>query len=152
MKKVVLVILFFLIVTACTNLSIEDKTYINNVKKLEQREEFDTDFPFDIDIRIERLTDYEITYHLVIDNFKEGINNIKAIVIHNRKTEDVFPSIGIYDKKVDLTKESKKGILLVGYIDYKKDIKDFKGTFKASISYTQNTKGITKYYKKSFKK
>ncbi len=149
-KKISVLFLLFLLLTGCTKLQANDKFYTQEVKVLQQQEQFDQEFPFEINISIERLTKYEITYHLVIDHFEQDVNNIKALVIHDQKTDDVYPSIGIYEEKVDLVRAKKKGILLVGYIDYSKDIKDFKGTFKAMISYTQGKKEITKFYKKQF--
>ncbi len=149
-KRIGIVLLVIALLTGCKHLSIEDKIYRQLVKQLQQQETFDQKFPFDININIERLTKYEITYHLVIDNFDQDINDIQAIVIHDQKTEDVYPSVGIYEDRIDLTKENKKGILLVGYIDYKKDIKNFKGTFKAKITYKKDKKEITKFYSKQY--
>lgn len=149
-KKISLFLLMLLLFTGCGKLSAEDKLYKQYVEQLQEQEEFDQDFPFHITINIEKLTEYEITYHLVIDNFKEDIRSIQALVIHDQKTEDVYPSVGIFEDKIDLVKEKKKGILLVGYIDYKEDIEDFHGTFKARITYEQEGQKITKYYKKNY--
>lgn len=149
-KKLGIIFLIIIFICGCGKLSDEDKVYKDDVKILEDKEEFDTTFPFDIDVDVYKLTDYEVTYRMHLDNIKDGINNIKALVIHDRKTDDVYPSVGIFEDKIDLKKEKKKGILLVGYIDYKGNIEDFKATFKVMITYEENGKEVTKFYKKSF--
>lgn len=149
-KRLSIFLLIILLFTGCNNLSAEDKLYNRYVKDLKEQEKFDQEFPFTITINIEKLTDYEITYHLVIDNFKENVNSIRALVIHDQKTDDVYPSVGIFEDKIDLAKEKKKGILLIGYIDYQQEIEDFHGTFKAMITYEQDGKEVTKYYKKNY--
>lgn len=149
-KRISVLLLLLLLLTGCNKLSKEDKLYNDYVKDLQKQEKYDVDFPFDININIEKLTDYEITYHLVIDNFDSNVNHIRALIIHDQETQDIYPSIGIYEEKIDVKKENKKGILLIGYIDYDKEITKFHGTFKAIIIYDKNRKEYTKYYQKIY--
>lgn len=149
-KRISVLLLILLLLTGCNKLSIEDKMYNDYVKDLQKQEKYDVDFPFDININIEKLTDYEITYHLVIDNFDSNVNHIRALIIHDQETKDIYPSIGIYEEKIDIKKENKKGVLLIGYIDYDKEITNFHGTFKAIIIYDNNGREYTKYYQKIY--
>ena len=70
------------------------------------------------------------------------------IAVHNKKTDDIFPSIGIFDEKENLLKDKPpKGLILVGYIDYNKDIEDFSCKIKLFIKYkTKDKKEKTVYY------
>lgn len=98
--------------------------------------------PFDITVNIEKLIDSEITYRIIIDNPKEIVKNIKTIVVHNHKTDDIYPTSGIFEEplnlipnSIDLDENDVKGIILIGYIDYDKDIELFKGLFRILVKY-----------------
>ena len=117
---------FILIVVGCSknsstnnneNVEKEKESYIEYVQKLKKVTESSSEIPFDIDVTYDKLNDEEVRYQVVIDNPKENIKNIKALAVHNRQTDDIFPSIGIFDDSVDLLLESEsKGVILVGYI------------------------------------
>ena len=84
-----------------------------------------------------------------IDNPIGTINNIKALAIHNKQTDDVFPSVGIFDSPITLIKgEKPEGIVLVGYIPYTKDIDDFKKEIilKVLIKYVYENNEYSAYY------
>ena len=106
MKKILFILLIFFIV-ACdySNVSEEAKNeYINKKEELTKKEEFENidNIPFDITISLDRINEEEITYRVIIDNAKEDISNIKALLIHDYFTEDIFPSIGILDDTINL--------------------------------------------------
>lgn len=79
--------------------------------------------------------------------------NIKAIVIHNHFTNDVFPTIGIFDDEVDLLLDSEevKGINLVGYIQTTKDISELDLDIRVYIEYTNDNDELVKIYYKTTK-
>ena len=102
----------------------------------------------------EKIIDNEITYRVIIDNPKEDIKNIEAIIIHDKYTEDIFPSTGIFDDKLNLIPETidkdknyVKGIILTGYIPFKGDINDLNATFKVLVKYTDkfNVESVVMY-------
>lgn len=129
------------------NVEKEKESYIEYVQKLKKVTESSSEIPFDIDVTYDKLNDEEVRYQVVIDNPKENIKNIKALAVHNRQTDDIFPSIGIFDDSVDLLLESEsKGVILVGYIPYEGDLDDFDCKMKVLISYEIGEKKYTSYY------
>ena len=78
---------------------------------------------------------------------------IKALLVHNYYTEDIFPSIGILDDEVDYLKGSSNELILKGYIKTDKDIDNLDLELKLYFSYIDdfgNRKDI--YYKTTTKK
>ena len=55
---------------------------------------------YDVNVYSDRLVDTEIIYRVIIDNPTESMHNISVLVIHNYPTNDIFPSIGIFDEKL----------------------------------------------------
>jgi len=46
------------------------------------------------------------------------MKDIEAILIHDKETDNVFPSLGIFEDKITLKNESKElGIKLTGYVE-----------------------------------
>ena len=77
------------------------------------------------------------------------MHDVKAILIHNYFTNDIFPSIGIFDDGVDLLTNSEevKGISLVGYISSTKDINNLE--YRVYIEYKTDNDETNKIYYKS---
>lgn len=146
MKKILLVLILLMLTTGCQKaMSNQYNTYVDFINTLETKDIENTYLPFDININIEKLIPSEITYKVTIDNPSEPIKNIQALVIHSYKTKDIYPSIGIFDPKVNLipnfvdkNKNDIKGIVLIGYIPYNKELSNFKTTFKIIIKYIDN--------------
>lgn len=143
--KIVIILLSLFILTGCNNENIKDKEYHSYVNMLKESTEFDSELPFDISIYLKKLNDDEVTYKVIIDNPKKELKSIEAIIIHDNKTNDIYPSIGIYDDKVSLipNKVDKdnnivKGIILTGYIPYSDDINNLKVSFKLLFKYTDS--------------
>ena len=65
------------------------------------------------------------------------MNNIKAIAVHNYYTEEVFPSIGLFNKKYNLyTNDNENNkIELKGKIRTSEDIDNLKIELKLLIEY-----------------
>ena len=112
MKKL-LVLLCFLLV-GCSNSVYDD--YVKELKNSEASSEV----PFDIEFNIDNVNENRIIYQVIIDNPKVDASSVKALVIHDAKTEDIFPSVGIVDETINLNEQ--KGIILMGYINKTKDI------------------------------
>jgi len=145
MKKIIIVLLV-LLATGCTSVDKDVVVYNDLILELNKVEQSSSNIPFDIEVVYEQLTSNEIRYQVIIDNPAKKINNIQAIVIHNKETQDIFPTSGIFDSKlnllkdeIDVSKNNVKGILLVGYI--KGSYNDVR--FKVLVSYN---KGETIYY------
>lgn len=116
MKKV---IIFFLLIVliGCS----KPTTYDYYVTMLKQETVSSENIPFDVNIYTDEIDESKWIYQVVIDNAQEEIKDIKALVIHDVKTKDVFPSIGIVDEPITLN-EQTKGINLIGYVDKKEEI------------------------------
>ncbi len=150
MKKLITILLISIILlTGCTDKKVvkEKEKYIKYIQELKSINKTTKDVPFDVEVRFDKLTNDEVRYQIIIDNVKEDLCDIEAIVIHNKQTNDIFPSIGIFDDKENLLKDKKpSGIILVGYIDYQKDIEDFKCKLKLLVKYKTKDKKAHKVY------
>lgn len=127
MKKS-LVLLCFLLV-GCSN-----SVYDNYVKELKNSEP-SSEIPFDIEFNIDNVNENRIIYQVIIDNPKVDASSVKALVIHDAKTEDIFPSVGIVDETINLNEQ--KGIILMGYINKTEDI-NFKVLIETDQRYVYN--------------
>lgn len=155
MKKIGITVLVILLICGCTNRLDENQiiydSYVEELKELKKTNT--TKKIVDVDIELEKNTEDEITYRVTIDNPKVKMKEVEAFVYHNQKTDDIYPSVGIFDQKVNLisnlkesTEENAKGIVLVGYMKTKKEIEDFHPTFKIMILYNDENNERQKIY------
>ena len=86
-------------------------------------------------VNIDNVNENRIIYQVIIDNPKVDASNVKALVIHDAKTEDIFPSVGIVDEAINLNKQT--GIILMGYINKTEDI-NFKVLIETDQKYVYN--------------
>ena len=161
MKKILVLFLLFIsvfIVVGCTkqepkkdekekqNIETEKGTYLKYVKELKKITESSEDTPFTVEVLYDMIDD-EVRYQVIIDSPTEDITDISALAIHNKQTDDVFPSVGIFDDKVDLKQDEKpSGVILVGYIPYVGEIDDFECEIKLLVSYKINDEVKKVYY------
>lgn len=149
MKKFFIVIFIIIVLCGCSSSKIDNEKnlYLKYIKELKSVKKSTKEYPFDIEVRYDRITKDEIRYQIVIDNVKQDITDIEALAIHNRPTDDIFPSIGIFDDKQKLGINKKpEGIILVGYINYSGKIEDFKCEIKLLVKYKINKKVKKVYY------
>ena len=130
MKK--LLILLILLV-GCSKSNVYDMY----VSELKENSNISENIPFDIDFYIDNVNEERIIYQVIIDNPKVEATSVKALVIHDVKTDDIFPSVGLVDDPINLNEE--KGIILIGYVNKTKDI-----NFKVLIE-NENNKYIYEY-------
>lgn len=155
MKKILIVIILIFLIFGCKKLESkysENKKYYSLIKELSKVNKSSDSIPFEINITVRDLIDNELIYRVYIDNVKENIYDIETIAIHNLPTEDIFPTSGVFDNKVDLLidkkENSSKGIILGGYIEYKNN---FNATFKVLVKYKNDkNKSNTIYYIKQY--
>ncbi len=153
MKKAVF-ILFSLFLVGCTNNLEEEKNeYLTYKNTLKDEEEFTSyeQLPCNITFSIDKISEEEISYRAIIDKPKENMYDIKAIVIHDYFTEDIFPSIGIFDDTYDLIvgDENVKGISLVGYIETNKNYEDLNLELRVLLEYKNENDEVKKIYYKT---
>lgn len=155
MKNIkILLILSLLLITGCKNIEEEDKSeYLAIKSNLLESSNFKetTDLSCDITVSVDRINAEEVSYRVIIDNPKESMHDIKAMVVHNYYVEDIFPSIGLFDDKESLLvgNEDVKGIELVGYIDTTKDIGELNLELKVWIKYTTDDGEVKDIYYKT---
>ncbi len=143
MKKLLLLI-SILLLCACSSDSIELKKYNSYIKELNTSEN-SREIPFDISIDLNKFTDKEYIYKLIIDNPKEELRDIEVLIVHDKDTNDIFPSSGIFDDKYNLIPNNinkdinnVKGIILIGYLPYEESIDiTFKVLFKYKDKYNK---------------
>ena len=138
MKKIIILIIFILI-TGCTSKEQKalEREYFDMIEQASNCSKSE-EMPFNIELIFNELVDNYYVYRLYIDEPKEEITDIEAIVIHNQKTKDIFPTTGIYESKLSLkpnyiNDNYVKGIILIGYLN------SDKATFKAFIKYNNQT-------------
>ncbi len=131
MRKILLLICILLV--GCSKSTIYD-TYVKNLK---ENNNISEKIPFDIEFYIDNVNENRIIYQVIIDNPKIETDNVTALVIHDGETNDIFPSVGIVDDKVDLNID--KGIILLGYVDQTSNI-----NFKVLIE-TNNNQYVYQY-------
>ena len=131
MKKII--ILIILLLTGCSN-----NLYDEYVNLLKNTNTFSEELPFDINFYIDSVNEERIIYQVIIDNSKINLSDVKALVIHDAYTTDIYPSIGILDDTTSLN-EDNKGIILIGYANKTKDI-----NFKVLVE-TNNNKYFYSY-------
>lgn len=152
MKKFLIVLLFSsLLLIGCDNKEeIVKNDYLMFKSKLLSNDKFmdSQDINFSIVVKIDRINEEEISYEMIISNPSFNMYKIKALLVHNYYTEDIFPSIGILDDEVDYLKGSSNELILKGYIKTDKDIDNLDLELKLYFSYIDdfgNRKDI--YYK-----
>lgn len=155
MKKILIIfITLILFLTGCnndTNIDKEKEDYLTIKQELLSSNNFTNkdDLPFDLNVYVNRVNDEELSYRAIIDNEKENMYDVRAILIHNYYTDDIFPSIGIFDDGVDLLVDNDdvKGISLVGYINSNKDIDNLE--YRVYIEYKDDNDKLNKIYYKT---
>ena len=136
MKKILIILLLIFFICGCTNISNEKKEYLNYIDELKEVNNSSKKYPFNIEVKYDRITKKEIRYQVILDEVKEDITDITMIAYHDKETSDIYPSIGIFDEKESLLKDKKpSGLILVGYIPYKGDITNLDITMKVLVKY-----------------
>ena len=149
MKKILLIGLIFLITGCTTKLTSEEILYNNYVSELKQSTKHESNLPFDLEIYVDKIIETEVMYRVIIDNPKVPLRNIETLVIHDKHTEDVFPSSGIFETKLSLipgviNKKSNyvEGIILAGYIPFEDELKNLNANFKLLFKYEDDEGNI----------
>lgn len=155
MKKLIKKNITFLIcifaLFGCTNKTkLEKDNYLVFKEELLEQENFTSkeELPFDLNISVDKINEEEVSYRAIIDNPKENMNNITALLVHDYINEEIFPSIGIFDDKINLIVGNNeiKGINLVGYI---KTEKELNLNLRLYVEYDNDLGEIKKIYYKT---
>lgn len=146
-KYIIILLLFIFLLCGCSKEDKQKYIYLESISELKKINKSSKDYPFNLELVLDKITKKEVRYQIILDNVIEDIDDISIIAIHDKKTEDIYPSIGIFDEKENLKKDKKpSGLILVGYIEYRGDIEDFHSTFKVLVKYKINNKEHKVYY------
>lgn len=146
MKRLIVLIIPILFLTACTS-SEEDKiAYLEYKNELEKQDDFSDEYELDFNVyfNINKETEEITNYSVIINNPKINMHKIKALLIHDYIIDEAFPSVGILDDTVDLLKDSNDKIELKGKIQTTDDISNVK--YKLYIEYTDDDNNENKIY------
>jgi hypothetical protein len=156
MKRVWLLLILLLLVGCSNGEMKQEKTayneYIDELKHASNKN-FSNYLPFNINLYYDKIIETEVMFRVIIDKPKEPIRNIEAIVIHNQKTDDIFPTSGVFDQEYSLipnviNKKSNyvEGIILVGYIPFDLELNKFNAEFKVLVKYEDDDLKTHKVY------
>ena len=151
-KRILMVLLLFTLF-GCSNTTNkeEDKSEYIAIKSnlLEEKEYMlKEELPLDIEINIDRMDESKVDYSVVFSNPDENLHDIEAMVVHNYYNEDMFPTLGLFNDKGELLKDSDEVIKLKDIINTNKNLGTIGLELKIYIKYIDddgNKKEI--YYK-----
>lgn len=152
MKKVLLLMMFLVLIIGCKNKEENVKSnYLLMKSSLLEAKKF-TDInkiPCDITVDVKRLNDEKVSYKVILSSAKEDLHDLKVIVVHNYYTENVFPSVGFFDKTKSLKTNDDATIVLKGEIETSDDIDKLNLELKILIQYKDNDNKIKDIYYKT---
>jgi len=149
MKKILLLVFISFLLIGCSNVEEEEKNeYIAMKNNLIEENDYTSikDLPLDITIKLDRVSEEVVEYKVIFDDLDEDMYKVKAMVIHNYYSEELFPSVGLFDDKKDIMKDEE--FILKGRVETTKNIANIDLELKVWIEY-YNELGEKKeiYYK-----
>ncbi|MFR7591439.1 MAG: hypothetical protein ACLUVC_08355 [Longibaculum sp.] len=150
MKKIALLFLMLCLCFGCQsqNNNSQLDIYQQIVDHLQQKQEFDSSYPCQIEVIFNPIEDY-FRYDVIIHQATKDMYNIKAVAYVDNSLDESYPSLGVFDEEeyhlkvdyVDKTHNYYKGVQLSGTCQKEE-------TVKLYLSYyadEQKTKQIEKY-------
>lgn len=143
MKKIyILLLMSLMLLSGCENqeentkneyLAMKNETF----KEANYKEQ---SLPVDIVTTIGRIDEEKINYKVAISNPKENMHDIKVLLVHNYYTENVYPSIGVFDKTRELLIDNTEdnSIILEDTIQTTTNISRLGLELKVLIEYTDD--------------
>lgn len=146
MKKILLLIIPILLLTACSSKEEEKIAYLEYKNELEKQEVFshEEELDFNVYFNINKEGEEITNYSILINNPKINMHKVKALLIHDYLIDEAYPSIGIMDEPVELLKNSNNKIELKGRIQTTEDISNVK--YKLYIEYITDDGEENKIY------
>lgn len=146
MKKILILIIPILLLTACTSNEEDKIAYLEYKNELEKKEVFSSedDLDFNVYFNVKKEGEEITNYSVLINNPKVNMHNVKALLIHNYMTDEAYPSVGILDSPVNLSVDTSDKIVLKGKIQTSEDISNVK--YKLYIEYTDDDGNENKIY------
>lgn len=144
MKKFYILILFsLLLLSGCENKEEANKNKYIAMKNatFNEKNYVSEDLPVDIVTTIERINDETINYKTAITNPKENMHDVKVMLVHNYQNENIYPTIGVFDKPEELLVGSTETteLTLTDTINTTKNISKLGLELKLLIEYTDDS-------------
>lgn len=151
-KRLLLVIMIFSLM-GCSTKTEDDKSEYIAIKShlLEESKYTDADeLPLDIIVNIDRMDEEKVDYSVVFSNPQEDMYDIEAMVVHNYYNEDLFPTIGLFDKKGELLSDDEDSIIeLKDTIKTNKNLSSIDLELKIYIKYKDKNNELKEIYYKT---
>jgi len=151
-KRLLLVLLMFSLM-GCSTKTEDDKSEYIAIKShlLEENKYTDAnDLPLDIVVNIDRMDEEVVDYSVVFSNPKEDMYDIEAMVVHNYYNEDLFPTIGLFDKKGELLSDDDESTIeLKDTIKTNKNLSSIDLELKIYIKYKDKDGELKEIYYKT---
>ena len=151
-KRLLLVLLMFSLM-GCSTKNEDDKSEYIAIKShlLEESKYTDADdLPLDIVVNIDRMDEEVVDYSVVFSNPEEDMYDIEAMVVHNYYNEDLFPTIGLFDKKGELLSDDEDSIIeLKDTIKTNKNLSSIDLELKIYIKYKDKNNELKEIYYKT---
>lgn len=146
MKKILILIIPILLLTACTSNEEDKIAYLEYKNELEKKEVFSSedDLDFNVYFNVKKEGEEITNYSVLINNPKVNMHNVKALLIHNYMIDEAYPSVGILDSPVNLSVDTSDKIVLKRKIQTSEDISNVK--YKLYIEYTDDDGNENKIY------
>ena len=137
----------------CSTKNEDDKSEYIAIKSnlLEESKYTDADeLPLDIVVNIDRMDEEVVDYSVVFSNPQEDMYDIEAMVVHNYYNEDLFPTIGLFDKKGELLSDDEDSIIeLKDAIKTNKNLSSIDLELKIYIKYKDKNNELKEIYYKT---
>ena len=153
-KGYILLFLMLVLLMGCDNHKEEVKNdYLSMKSDLLKVTDFSSleDINCDVSVFIDRIDDERVSYEMIVEIPREDMNNVRALLIHNYYTEQLFPSVGIFEDAVSLKTNSDDKITLKGEIETDNDIENLNLVLKLYVKYIDNNGNEKDIYYKATK-
>ena len=150
-----LIVCFFmvlLLLTGCDNKEENLKNeYVDIKSKLLNNHQYtDGDnLPCDIVYHVDRVSEENVKFNIVLNHPKENMKDIKAMVIHNCYEEELFPTIGIFDKSQELLMNNDEELVMSGNIKTVKNVSQLDLKFSVWFEYKNDSGEVKEIFYKT---
>ena len=151
-KRLLLVLLMFSLMGCSTKEEDDKSEYIAIKSNLLEENKYTevSELPLDIVVNIDRMDEEVVDYSVIFSNPKEDMYDIEAMVVHNYYNEDLFPTIGLFDKKGELLSDDEDSMIeLKDTIKTNKNLSSIDLELKIYIKYKDKNNELKEIYYKT---
>ena len=132
MKKILVIIFTCMFLCGCENKEAYKKQLFSSNMFTN-----DENLPLKININLKKEKSF-INYNIILSAAQEDLNEMQVLVVHNQITNEVYPSLGIFNEKGTLRSNDNSKLELNGSFESNQDIEEVVVNFKFVIKYTDN--------------